>query len=67
MSGTGESSCVGLYVFDSQGNCVAHDDGVEAQTCDDLGVEWIPPVTARFSVEVRNAGVLPNVFQIVLL
>jgi hypothetical protein len=57
-------SCLGVYVFDAQGNCVAKDDLSSPQTADDLATEWIPPEQARYSVEVRNAGVMPNSFEI---
>src|SRR5262245_4291003 len=54
-SGAGES-CLGLYVFDAQGNCVARDDFSDARTADDLFADWIPAEQERFSVEIRNAG-----------
>jgi hypothetical protein len=57
------NSCLGVYVFDAQGNCVARDDMSDPQTADDLITEWIPLEQARYSVEVRNAGVASNEFQ----
>src|SRR5438128_8116454 len=46
LSGSGVSS-LGLYVFDAQGNCLALDDLTTPQTCDELGVEWIPSGAGR--------------------
>ena len=57
-------SCLGVYVFDSQGNCVAKDDTSDPQAADDLVTDWIPAEQARYSIEVRNAGMMPNSFQI---
>jgi hypothetical protein len=57
-------SCLGLYVFDAQGNCVAKDDMSDPQAADDLVTEWIPAEQGRYSIEVRNAGIMPNSFQI---
>jgi hypothetical protein len=45
-----------LYVYDADGNCVARDDD-GGDTC---AVEWYPPQTARYSIEVRNRGRLYN-------
>jgi len=61
VGGTGKS-CLGLYVFDGAGNCVAWDDVAKwndpahAQFCDELGVEWISDAAGRYTVEVRSAG-----------
>jgi len=63
VSGNWES-CLGLYIFDARGNCVARDDRSGPQTADDLAVEWIPPEQGRYSIEVRNGGVPENVYQI---
>ena len=64
-SGIGKS-CLGLYVFDAHGNCVAHDDYASAQTSDDLAADWIPPDTARYEVLIRNAGIDLNIYRIAL-
>lgn len=64
-SGTG-ASCMGLYVFDSQGNCLAKDDLSASATADDLIVEWYPTEQGRFCVDLRNAGFENNQYQIVL-
>jgi hypothetical protein len=55
VSGTGASP-LGLYVFDPHGNCVARDEALYRETRDDLAVEWFPPDTAAYTIEVRNAG-----------
>ncbi len=59
-------SCLRLYVFDSQGNCVAKDDISSPGTSDDLIVEWFPAQDGRYSVELRNAGFETNTYQIAL-
>jgi hypothetical protein len=64
-SGRGKA-CLGLYVFDSRGNCVARDDISGPATSDDLIVEWLPPDEARYCVELRNAGFENNPYQIAL-
>jgi len=56
-------TCLGLYVFDADGNCVAKDDRTTPQSSDDLAVEWIPPDTATYSVEVRNGGTIKNAYE----
>src|SRR4051812_42675202 len=48
ISGEGET-CLGLYVFDGNGNCVAKDDFTSPHSSDDLAVNWIPPETAAYS------------------
>ena len=65
-TGKADGTCLALYVFDAQGNCVGRDDKTDPPTCNDLLVEWIPPEQARYSAEVRNAGFLFHVFQIAL-
>ncbi|MSU80763.1 MAG: hypothetical protein EXS16_22085 [Gemmataceae bacterium] len=62
-SGNGDS-CLALYVFDTDGNCVAADDRSDPATGDDCGVEWIPTVQAKYSVEARNLGSRKNEFRI---
>ena len=57
---------LGLYVFDPQGNCVAHDTGLSAASADDCFVEWIPPEQQSYSIEVVNTGLDMNVFQLAL-
>ena len=64
-SGVGDS-CLGLYIFDARGNCVAWDDKGDARTADDLFAEWIPAEQERFNVEVRNGGFEANTFRIAL-
>ncbi len=62
VSGNGQA-CLGLYVFDANGNCVALDDRTAPQSCDDLGVEWIPITAGRYSAVVRNAGFDVNPYR----
>lgn len=63
VSGEG-ATCLGLYVFDAQGNCVAHDDVTTPQASDDVAVDWIPADTADYIIEVRNAGTGLNLFDL---
>jgi hypothetical protein len=64
-SGRGKA-CLGLYVFDRDGNCVAKDDISAPSTSDDLIVEWYPTEEGRYSVELRNAGFESNPYQFAL-
>ncbi len=64
-SGAG-ATCMGLYVFDSQGNCLAADDYSAPVTADDLIVAWYPTEQGRYCVDLRNAGFESNQYQIVL-
>ncbi len=65
ISGDGQA-CLGLYVFDADGNCVAMDDRTAARSCDDLGVEWIPNAAGRYSVVIRNAGFEMNPYRLAI-
>lgn len=66
ISGNGVT-CLGLYVFDREGNCVAHDDvSVSPATADDAFVEWVPPEQERYSIEIRNGGLFPNVHHVAI-
>ena len=58
---------LGLYVFDRWGNCVARDDNADTPAArDDLAVEWFPPETASYTVDVRNFGPNSNIFTIAI-
>jgi hypothetical protein len=59
-----QQTYLGLYIYDDQGNCVARDDMGDTRTRDDLAVEWYPPSTSEYTIEVRNFGPMANVFQI---
>jgi hypothetical protein len=63
VSGDG-TTYMGLYVYDEHGNCVGKDDLGDKGSHDDLAVRWVPPRTARYRIEVRNFGALPNTFQL---
>jgi hypothetical protein len=65
VSGNG-STQMGLYVYDEHGNCVGSDDQGGQGVYDDLAVVWFPPRTARYTIEVRNLGPLPNTFELAL-
>ena len=58
------SSYLGLYIYDADANCIAHDDHGNAETCDKCAVEWYPPQTGRYAIEVRNLGRFKDRFQI---
>jgi hypothetical protein len=64
--GTTNQAYMGLYVYDAHGNCVALDDMGNAATRDQLAVEWYPPETGPYAIEVRNLGPLANGFEIVV-
>jgi hypothetical protein len=51
---------LGLYVYDEHGNCVAWDDIGTASTKDDVAVEWFPPETTAYTLELRNFGLAPD-------
>jgi hypothetical protein len=55
---------LGLYVFDEEGNCVAHDDLGNQSSPDDLAVEWVPARTGRYWIEVHNFGLRRNTFEV---
>jgi hypothetical protein len=55
---------LGLYAYDPDGNCVAHDDLGSFSTRDDRVIEWFVPETRRYTVEVRNLGRSLNQFEI---
>ena len=63
--GTGRAA-MGLYVFDSHGNCVVRDDDGSAATKDDLAVEWYPPHTQRYAIELRNLGQAVNQVKLIV-
>jgi hypothetical protein len=65
ISGDGDT-CLGVYVFDAHGNCVAKDDMTSPESSDDLTARWIPHEAAGFIVEVRNGGISPNGFEFLL-
>jgi len=65
-SGWGQATCLGLYVYDEYGNCVARDDITTPKTGVDLAADWVPAATARYDVEIRNAGYMPIEFDIAL-
>jgi hypothetical protein len=54
---------LGLYAYDPDGNCVAHDDQGSFSTRDDRAVEWFVPRTTVYTVEVRNLGRSVNQFE----
>ena len=65
FSGNG-ASCLGLYVFDTRGNCVAMDDVTVPQYCDEAAVEWVADSVGRYVVEIRNAGLEKNKFTLAI-
>jgi hypothetical protein len=57
---------LGLYVYDTDGNCVAQDDVGGFSTRDDRAVEWFVRETSPYTVEVRNLGRSPNQFEMAI-
>jgi hypothetical protein len=49
-----------LYVYDQDGNCVAHDDMAVRATNDDTVAAWIPHRDQAFAVELVNLGPVEN-------
>ncbi len=57
---------LGLYVFDRHGNCITWDDQGAAANRDDCAVEWYPPRTEPYTIEVRNLGPLRDGYDIAM-
>jgi hypothetical protein len=58
-------SPLGLYVFDSDGNCVAHDDEVTARIRDDTIrddtiLDFVPARTGEYTLELKLLGSAEN-------
>lgn len=51
---------LGVYVFDSQGNCVATDDFANVATRDDLAAEWFAAQTGVYGIAIHNPGRVLN-------
>jgi len=60
------STNVGLYIYDSYGNCVAWDDQGTAETRDDAVAIWFPPHNERYTIELRNLGASANRLDVVV-
>jgi hypothetical protein len=54
---------LGLYAYDAEGNCVAHDELGGFATRDDRAIAWFVGETSRYTVEVRNLGRSPNQYE----
>jgi hypothetical protein len=57
---------LGLYIYDAHGNCVTWDDVGTSSTKDDVAVEWFPPQTASYTIELRNFGLVLNKVELAL-
>ena len=60
-----------LYVYDRHGNCVARDEFAERasktrRATNDCAVEWLPPVTEAYTIELRNQSYDSCVVQMVI-
>lgn len=64
-SGEG-STALGMYVYDKDGNCVAHDDAGNQATKDDLAVSLIATGEQGYTFEVVNLGRVDNVTRILV-
>ena len=54
-----EEVLLAMYVYDAHGNCVGRDEFTERATqkrraTDDCAVEWFPPITGFYTIEIRN-------------
>jgi hypothetical protein len=47
---------LGLYLYDSYGNCLAWDDQGNSSIKDDIAVEWFPVHNEPYTYEFRNQG-----------
>ncbi len=47
---------MGLYVFDGDGNCVAHDDDVTRRVKDDAVVDFVPARSGEYTLELKLLG-----------
>jgi len=59
VSGNGASD-LDLYVYDSNGNLIAYDEGYT----DDAFASWVPAWTGSFTIVVKNCGNVANRFVI---
>ena len=66
LSGQSQGTILGLYVFDSQGNCVAKDDDTTPQNGVDLAVEWVPSDASPYAVEIHNVGMNGNIYELAI-
>jgi hypothetical protein len=64
-TGKGESR-LGLYVYDTHGNCIAWDDEGNLATPDDCVVEWTPAKDGFYTVEIRNGGPATNKMRVAM-
>lgn len=64
-SGNGRA-CLGLYVFDTRGNCVAWDDISSPATSDDLIAVWYPAEEGRYSIDLHSGGFESSIFKFLL-
>jgi hypothetical protein len=64
-SGDG-ATFMGLYVYDSQGNCIAWDDDGSPATPDDLAVEWYSQQFGLYMIEVCNCGPRVNQCKVII-
>jgi hypothetical protein len=64
-TGNGETF-MGLYVYDSQGNCIAWDDNGSPATRDDLAVDWYPQQIGSYTIEVCNCGPRLNQCKVII-
>jgi len=59
-------STLGIYVFDSRGNCVSWDDNTKLQYCDELATEWVADAAGRYTIEVHNGGLESNIYLLAI-
>jgi hypothetical protein len=61
-----KSTYIGLYVFDTYGNCVAWDDEGAPDAHYACAVEWFAPEKAVYTIEVRNNSTLRSKCKVIV-
>jgi len=56
VKGTKGATNLGLYVYDTHGNCVAWDDEGNVETSMIAAVDWMPSNKGTYTIEVKNNG-----------
>ncbi len=66
VTGSQEQGHLGLYIYDSHGNCVARDDNGDGNVLNYRAAIWHPEKTQDYVVQVRNLGNVNDQFYLAL-